>query len=369
MKRRALLGSMLAGAVAPTCLAQAIPTDGLAVLAARRGLRLGTMTTLYFLQDTPELLPLIVQDAGLVVPGWELTWERVQPRPDHFEFGPAEQVIAIATAHQLQLRGHCLIWHEALPPHFDPGPDAAATREVMRTHITGVCQHFAGQLKSWVVVNEPIYPEHNQPGSLRNTPFYHALGPDYIRQALEWAAAADPAAKLLINEYGIEAPGPDSDKRRTALLALLEKLVHQGAPLHALGIQGHLHAGETQFDPKPLRRFIQDVAALGLEVHITELDVVDRGLPGNMIRRDREVAAMLREFLDVVLTEPAVTEISTWGLDDRHSWMNDNEYARRRDGLPARGHLYDRQFHRKPAWDVMATALRDLPLPLPRRAL
>jgi len=369
MKRRALLGSMLAGAVAPASLAQTSRANGLAALAASRGLRLGTMTTLYFLQDTPGLLPLIVQDAALVVPGWELTWERVQPRPDHFEFGPAEQVIAIATANQLQVRGHCLIWHEALPPHFDPGPDATATREIMRNHITGVCQHFAGQLKSWVVVNEPIYPEHNQPGSLRKTPFYQALGPDYIRHALEWAAEADPAAMLLINEYGIETPGPDSDKRRAALLALLEKLVHQGAPLHALGIQGHLHAGESTFDPQSLRRFIQDVAALGLEVHITELDVVDRRLPGNIVRRDREVAAMLRDFLDVVLTESAVTEISTWGLDDRHSWMNDNQYTRRLDNLPARGHLYDRQFHRKPAWDVMATALRDLPLPMQRRPL
>jgi len=212
------------------------------------------------------------------------------------------------------------------------------------------------------VVNEPIFAPHREPGLLRRAPFYRAMGAEYIALSLRWAAEADPAAKLVINEYDLEHDTAEHETRRVAMLELLTTLVKQGAPLHALGMQAHLRGG-LAFDAARLHRFIDDVASLGLEVHITELDVIDRQLFANIAARDRAVAGQIRDFLDVVLAHPAVTQISTWGLDDRHSWMNDNSYTRRSDNLPARGHPYDAQLQRKPAWEAMAQELRSVPIP------
>ena len=89
--------------------------------------------------------------------------------------------------------------------------------------------------------------------------------------------------------------------------------------------------------------------------------MIDRALPGDIATRDRAVADMLRGFLDAVLPMQAVTMISTWGLDDGHSWMNDNQYTRRTDGQRARGHLYDEQLRPKPAREAFAAALRNAP--------
>ncbi len=361
LSRRRLPGLALAAAAIPH--PGYADTGGLAELAEARGLLLGTMTVREFARDTPQLLPLIRQDAKLLTSGWEFQWGHVQPRPGEFHFEAGEAMVELAARELMPLRAHCLIWHEGLPEGFDLGSDPATARAMMTDHISQTCRHFAGRINSWVVVNEPLMYLDHQPGNLANTPFYRAIGPDYIRIALEAAAEADPGALLLINEYNVEQQDSIEDTQRVMLLDLLEKLRRQGAPLHALGIQGHLKTRSPPFNPERLRKFIRDVASLGLEVHITELDVVDKASPGNVLVRDREVADLMYAFMEVVLSEPAVTTISTWGLDDLNTWMNFNKYTRRADSLPARGQLYDGAFQRKPAWEAMARALRDVPVP------
>lgn len=359
LPRRALLG---AGLAALPCMQAFGDIPGLAAWAAERSLLLGTMVTLQQIQNSPELVDRVRTDAGLIVPGLEMKWSHLHPAPDRFDFTDADLMVAFAAAERKKIRGHTLIWHEALPKGFDLGSDAADARKVVSGHIRAVCGRYAGRMHSWDVVNEPIYPAHQRPGALRASPFYRALGPDYIRMALEWAAEADPTARLVINDYNVEQSDADQEARRVAILELLNSLARRGAPLHALGIQGHLGPRMAPFDPDRLRRFIRDVAGLGLDVYVTELDIVDLRLPTDIVTRDAEVAAMLRAFLQVVLSEPSVTMVNFWGLGDVHSWMNFNTSTRRSDGLPARGHLYDDSWQRKPAWNAVAAALRDTPI-------
>lgn len=47
----------------------------------------------------------------------------------------------------------------------------------------------------------------NDDGSLRSDVFLDTLGPEYISIALRAARAADPHAKLFINDYNIEGTG------------------------------------------------------------------------------------------------------------------------------------------------------------------
>lgn len=357
--RRALLGAL------PPLLAPRpgkATEEGLLSHARDRGLALGCMVARWQLDDAPGLLPLLRADAGFLAPGLELKWGRLRPAPDRFDFRDADFLFDLSAREGMgKIRGHTLLWHEAMPRWFEPGLDAAAMRRLLAQHIRTVAGRYAGRVRSWDVVNEPIYQGHRRPDGLRETPFLRALGPDYVAVALEMAAEADPSARLVVNEYDLELDSRDQDFRRRMMLELLNRLVRRGAPVHALGIQAHIAPLSAPLDPGVLRGFIRDVASLGLKVEITELDMVDRLLPAEPALRDAANAAMYRDFLGAILPEPAVDTVVLWGLSDRHGWQDSSSGARRKDGLPARTNAYDRELRRKPDWFALRDALRDAP--------
>ena len=69
---------------------------------------------------------------------------------------------------------------------------------------------------------------------------------------------------------------------------------------------------------------------MGLSVIITELDVKESDYVASAAQRDQMVADETRRYLDVVLNERAVLGVTTWGLSDRHSWLEVTlqDYAR-----------------------------------------
>jgi len=142
------------------------------------------------------------------------------------------------------------------------------------------------------VVNEAIEPQDGRSDNLRKTPWLELLGADYIKLAFQVAAEADPNALLVYNDYGLEYDTDEHDAKRSAVLKLLERLKTQGAPIHAFGMQSHLQGHETRLNPEKLRRFLADIASLGLKILVTELDVVDSGLPADVAKRDRIVASV-----------------------------------------------------------------------------
>lgn len=359
LPRRALAAA-LAGLAAP---AMAQPAEGgLARLAAARGVLFGTAVNAQWLREDPDLVRTVLAECGLVVPGLELKWEGCRPGPDSFDFRRADEVVAFAAANRLALRGHTLVWHEALPRWFPASPSAAELRTLLARHVATLGRRYAGRLRSWDVVNEPVEPWDRRPDGLRDSVFLRALGPGYVAEALKMAAEADPAARLVVNDYALELPLPQHEARRRAILELLNRLVRQGAPVHALGIQAHVAAGEAPIDPEVLRRFIRAVASLGLEVEVTELDVGCRLLPADIPARDAAVARTYAELLGAVLAEPAVKLVCCWGLSDRDSWLNTTRFTRRPDGLPVRAHPYDEAWRPKPAREAIARALAAAPV-------
>ena len=175
----------------------------------------------------------------------------------------------------------------------------------------------------WNVVNEPIETSHRADG-LRANVFLNAFGPGYIAEALETAREFAPAARLMINEFSLEYENPVDLARRRAVLALLENIRRRGLPLDAFGIQGHLDLGKGRMSGRSLGRFLQEVADLGLDIHVTELDVQERDFSLPVDERDRRVADETARFLDIVLDQEAVTSVTTWGISDRHSWLRSN---------------------------------------------
>ncbi|EHL96960.1 glycosyl hydrolase family 10 [Acetobacteraceae bacterium AT-5844] len=334
--------------------------QGMAALAAEKGVLFGSTLTRGQADESAEMRRLARQEMGAIVPGFEFKWPTLRPGPWEFDFSGAEAMLRLAEEQGQKTRGHALVWHGALPGWFGDGPaDAMGMRTLLRHHIDTVARRYAGRIHSWDVVNEPVEPWDGRQDGLRDSPFLRSMGTDYIDLSFRWAAEADPQARLVLNEYGVEMATAEQEARRTALLRLVEGMLRRRVPLHAIGIQAHLAAArQHEFEAEVLRRFIRRIAALGLDCYITELDVTDRGLPPDIATRDAAVAHTYRVFLDAALAEPSVKAVILWGISDRYTWMNDSRFARREDGLPTRPHPFDADFRPKPAWDAIREAFR-----------
>jgi endo-1,4-beta-xylanase len=195
-----------------------------------------------------------------------------------------------------------------------------------------------------------------------------ALGVDNVIQvfagAFKEARAADPHALLLYNEYDVELDVPWQEARRTAVMKLLDKLQGAGASIDGLGIQSHLKYKQFgNFREARFRKFLEDIAARGLKVVITELDVDDRGAPADFAERDRMVAEIYARYLAVALDSAAVAAVVTWGLVDPYSWYNSPYFKdyKRDDRLPQRPLLFDADFNPKPSFYATLHALENAP--------
>lgn len=364
MRRRTALG--LAAAL-PACASaqQAPPPDTLRAIARAAGRGFGAAVRADLLASDPAYAALFAAEAELLTPEWEGKWLALQPEEGKFDFSALNAIIAFAQANRQRVRGHALLWQEAIPPWvataLAESPERA--RAVMEAHFSTVLNTTRAHIRDWDVVNEPIAnpagADVPQAGDnpMRETPWFRALGPDYVEIALRAARAQDATLRLTLNEYGIEEATPDAEEKRTRLLALLRRLLDRNCPLDALGIQAHLQMRKP-FDPAPFARFLEQVRAMDLAILITELDVREPDtLAADIPARDAAVAERVKLFLDAAIGAGCRTVI-TWGLTDRNSWLGSEPGVARPDGVATRGLPFDEALQRKPMWQAIASALR-----------
>jgi len=349
---------------------RAAETVVLRKLAAEKGLLYGTTIAATQITGDPPFVDLVRHEAGLVVAENEMKWQVMnRGAPGDDDFAPADTIAAFAAANKLVLRGHNLLWYHRTPEWFFDLPDRSAQNRAVVDHIRQLAGRYRGRIHSWDVVNEPIEPKDGRPDGLRTAVFLETLGPEYLDLAYHTARDADPNARLVVNEYDVELDAPEQEARRIALLHLLEEMRRSGTPVDAVGIQAHLTAaGGPPFSAPLLRRFLADIASLGLTIQITELDVTDENAPADVMVRDALVADTYRRFLDVALEEPAVKMVVTWGLSDRHSWIVRRETYQakwRTDDTASRPLPFDADLGPKPAFDAIAGAFAHAP---PREA-
>jgi endo-1,4-beta-xylanase len=342
--------------------------EGLDALARQKGLRFGSALGGRGLRD-PNYLALVEAQCGMLVPENELKMAFVLRAPGEYHFERAEALLTFAESRGLLMRGHTLLWHHPkwMPrwlDSYDFGPQpASAAAEMLGAHVRKTCAQFGRRICSWDVVNEAV---HQVTGEMRETVLSKAIGtPDQvIALAFRGAREQLPDTELIYNDYmGWEK---DGGPHRDGVLRLLERLRRDGVPVDALGIQAHIGAGNQDSnanrvfdarDERAWRRFLKEATGMGYRLLITELDVHDA--PLTSARRDREVAALGRAFLDLTLDFREVNAVLCWGLADHYSWLQGR--TPRADGLPKRPTPYDSQLQPKPLREAIAAALRAAP--------
>lgn len=220
-------------------------------------------------------------------------------------------------------RGHVLVW-----PSFRNLPrrikalekEPAKLRAAVSQHVTELSTATRGKLVHWDVLNEPF----------DNHDLMDILGEDVMVEWFKLARAADPTAKLFINDYAILSGGGGTTAHRDHYERVIKLLVDQGAPLDGVGMQGHF--GSSLTGPEDMLKILDRYAKLGKQIWITEYDVdVD----------DEELAGRFtRDFYTTLFSHPAVGGILMWGFWDGAHWHKNAPLYRKDWSLKPAGAAY-----------------------------
>ena len=231
---------------------------------------------------------------------------------------------------------------------------------LLTTHIRTVTDRYRGVIHSYDVVNEAI--DHDTHGTLP-TSLSRAMGsPEaVIDLAFHTAREQLPDAQLVYNDY--MSWEPQHRAHCADVLSLLEGFRKRGTPVDALGIQSHIEmfaldpaSGVGPYAEVEWRRFLDEVVGMGYKLLVTEFDVKDKALPGDIAVRDERVADFARRYFDLMLDYDELGDILAWGMVDRFNWLQG--FAPRDDRLEVRGSPYSSDYRAKPLREALARTLR-----------
>jgi len=349
--------------------------------AQRSGMLIGTAVRPARLSEAAYASTL-AREFNMLEPEDVLKWEVVHPEQQSFDFSQGDQIVDFATRHGMKLRGHTLVWHQQNPKWLTEGKySSGELAQILENHIKTVVGHYRGKIFAWDVVNEAF--DELQPGQLRSTIWrdqpgivlagngaassheprassaparleLEARSPKqsysyiYIERCFRWAHEADPQALLFYNEAGAEVVNRKSD----GIYAMVRDFRQRGVPIDGVGFQMHIE--NLRADVASISANIKRLTALGVQVHITEMDVALPVDPNGDPRPEdlQRQADIYREVASACLSHPGCSAIQTWGFTDKYSWIG--SHSKQTQGAAL---LFDRNYGAKPAYEALRNAL------------
>ena len=330
-------------------LTQALPTTPalgtpLRTLAAARGVDIGSAIDIWPPLHDLGFEALLAEQFSAAAPT-ELYWATTRGEDRDFFFVPADLSINYAVVHEQAVTAMFLVWDFELPAwivELAEAGDYAAVEAAFDEHITTLVARYRGKVDAWVVVNEAIWgpEETGDVAEYADTIWSDLLGVEHIERAFHTARAADPDATLLYNETGAEALGPKAD----FLYDMAADLVARDVPIDGVGLQFHVDAAAPP-DLADVRANMERLAALGLDIYITELDVTIADDSPAQLELQADLYA---DIAATCLAVPACRTITVFGFSDRYAW---DELG---DAAPL---LFDAAYAAKPAFHALQRVL------------
>jgi len=259
-------------------------------------------------------------------------------------------------------RLHNMVWGAYNPQWLTNGKfTPSQLSAISAAHIAALGAGFSGGSYAVDVVNEAI-ADGGSDVFKPSPPWYPAL-PNYVRDAFVAARASfAPSVKLMYNEYGAEGAGAKSDK----VYNMVQGFVAAGVPIDGVGLQMHISV-DSYPSKADVSANMARLVALGLEVHITEMDVrCSPDAQGNICGADRLAAQaqIYGDMLQACLDNRKPTNangkggckaLQVWGVTDKYTWLWDFENPNHLDVQPL---LYAVDYTPKPAIAQMLAVLQ-----------
>lgn len=270
-----------------------------------------------------------------------------------FDFAAEDALIDRTLEEGLLMHGHVLVWHQQSEESLhtnengEPLPREEALKN-LRTHVKTTVQHFGANVISWDVVNEAMNDNPSNPSdweaSLRQSGWFHAIGPEYIeesfraaREALDELGMKD--ITLYYNDYN-----DDNQNKAEAIYQMVKDINENYAAendgerlIDGIGMQAHYNLNTN---PENVRRSMEKFISLGVEIGVTELDIT-AGSNNELTEQEANEQAFLYAQLFQLYKEHSdhISRVTFWGLNDASSW--------RAEQSPL---LFDKDLQAKPAY-------------------
>jgi len=309
-------------------------------LASRKGLMIGAAANYYVLHSGEANYSVTLgQQFDIVVAENAMKWAATEPNRNQFSYDQGDEIVNFAHAHGQTIRGHNLCWGSYNPSWLENGHFSAdELKQILSNHIQNVVGHWKG-LYCWDVVNEAVSDNPNGGNNLKPNVWFNGIGASYLDIAFQAAHQADPNAKLFYNDYGGEGMGAKSN----AIYDMVKSMKQRGIPIHGVGLQ--MHVADSYYpNPSDVAQNIARLGALGLEVHITEMDVKADGGSDKLIKQ----AQIFSDMLKVCLGASNCKAFLSWGFTDKHTWLGSNQEPLE----------FDVNYSPKPCFYSMVTALQ-----------
>ena len=305
-----------------------------------------------------------------VTPGNDLKWSVTEPTEGSFNFGPGDNILTFAQAHNIKMRGHTFVWHNQVPnwvfldqsgvdmsrePYSDANKQLLLSR--LKNHITALINHYQGSIYVWDVVNEAI-DESQSDGFRRskwytitvdpnNNPGYPEYMDDafiYARQALDALGIDRSAVKLCYNDYNTTIPA-----KRNFINNWVKGAIARSVPIDCVGNQFHntinfpiddqgsMNSKQSVIDTINTFASLTSTAGVPIINEVTEFDVslyrfgncsqtfytdYDDLLAGDTADLINE-GYRYRDYFQIFANlHSKIDSVTIWGLGDDDSWLN-----------------------------------------------
>jgi endo-1,4-beta-xylanase len=237
--------------------------------------------------------------------------------------------------------------------------DAAQVKNALKNWVTTMVTRYKGKITGWDAANEVVV---DGTGELRTSAnssgsggdfFYWAdyLGKGYIDSVFRWANAADPVAKLFINDYNLE-----SDNRKLdSLIKIITELKTADVPIHGVGVQMHISINTNNAG---IDNALQKLVATGLLIHVSEMDV--RINPANsspftatqsLLDQQAQKFKYVADAYFRLVPSGQRYGLTVWNLTDADSWIVTS-------GKQEAPTLFDGSYNKKAAFNEFIKGLQ-----------
>ncbi|MDR7320780.1 MULTISPECIES: endo-1,4-beta-xylanase [Catenuloplanes] len=276
-----------------------------------------------------RLSPIVAQEFNQLTPENDMKPATIATSSGGLQnTGAADTLVNYAQSNNMLVRGHTLVWHS------QAGALQGTNQATLNTFIGNALTRWGNRIAYWDVVNEALAD--NNAGTRRGEwphtlnrdangdgDLFDAGDTDVIRdsfvRAKQVVQANGLSTKLCINDYDVEGLTVRGGTPNRKANALYDIVSNYRQYIDCVGFQAHFNDNPNSIISDDLQANIQRFADLGVEVHITELDI-DDDLSNNDIGQGQ--ADNYRKVVRACLNVTRCTGITVWGIADSESWRS-----------------------------------------------